>query len=230
MLVARRSHRRRKSSPAAREAEIPSLHDRSANTRNVIVSAAQRLIRKLGLARTTTRLIAQAAGVSDALIFKHFGQKNDLLLAALRGQHNAIVNVSGRHSAGTDEVRDHLKRSAQAALHYYQQIIPSIAASFADTALLSAHRQWIIDLQSGNQDIRDRLSSYVAEEQRLGRIRTECEASIIAEMLLGPCFRHVFRHFFFGARETFPDAQFLSDLVQALESAFVIPCPSLSAG
>jgi hypothetical protein len=73
-----------------------------------------------------------------------------LLLAALRGESSAIVNVSGQESAGTDEVRNHLKASAQAALRYYQQIVPSIAASFADTALLSEHRRWIIDLQSGD--------------------------------------------------------------------------------
>lgn len=229
--VARRSHRQRKPGSRASDVVCATPHDRSVNTRNLIVSAARRLIRELGLARTTTKLIAQTAGVSEALIFKHFGQKNDLLLAALRGENSAIVVVSGRESAGTDEVRNHLKSSAQAALRYYQQNVPSIAASFADTTLLSEHRRWILDLQSGNQDIiYDRLSGYVAEEQRLGRIRTECESSVIAEMLLGPCFRRVFRHFFFGSKEAFPETQFLSDLVQALESAFVIPCPRRSSG
>jgi hypothetical protein len=48
-------------------------------------------------------------------------------------------------------------------------------------------------------------------------------------MLLGPCFRRVFRRFFFGSKEVFPEAQFLSDLVQALESAFVIPYPRVSS-
>ncbi len=51
--------------------------------RDLIVAAAIPLFARKGFAGTTTREIAEAAGVSEALVFKHFDNKTTL--------YNAIV-------------------------------------------------------------------------------------------------------------------------------------------
>ena len=57
--------------------------------RDVIVTAAIPLFARKGFAGTTTREIAEAAGVSEALVFKHFATKTELYDAIFRHfQHN----------------------------------------------------------------------------------------------------------------------------------------------
>ncbi len=52
---------------------------RASETRDRIADAALRLFAEHGFAATSTRRIAQAAGVSEALIYFHFGTKAELL-------------------------------------------------------------------------------------------------------------------------------------------------------
>jgi hypothetical protein len=92
--------------------------------------------------------------------------------------------------------------------------------------LLAEYRRWIRDHLAGNQDIYDQTIGYISEEQRLGRIQAECDPSIIAEMLLGPCFRRVFRQSFMDSKSPRSDEKFLADLVQTL--ALVLAARSAS--
>jgi TetR/AcrR family transcriptional regulator, transcriptional repressor of aconitase len=53
----------------------------SADRRTAIISAARRVFIEKGFDRTTTRELAEAAGVSEALVFKHFPNKKTLYSA-----------------------------------------------------------------------------------------------------------------------------------------------------
>ena len=53
----------------------------SADRRRAIISAARRVFVEKGFERTTTRALAEAAGVSEALLFKHFPNKEALYSA-----------------------------------------------------------------------------------------------------------------------------------------------------
>ena len=53
----------------------------SADRRTAIISAARRIFVEKGFERTTTRSLAEAAGVSEALLFKHFPNKEALYSA-----------------------------------------------------------------------------------------------------------------------------------------------------
>jgi TetR/AcrR family transcriptional regulator len=63
--------------------------------RSQLIEAAMDLFSRKGFAGTTTKEIAQAAGVSEAIIFRHFATKRDLYTAII--EHNI-------HSAGAREV------------------------------------------------------------------------------------------------------------------------------
>ena len=53
----------------------------SADRRTAIIIAARRIFVEKGFERTTTRALAEAAGVSEALLFKHFPNKEALYSA-----------------------------------------------------------------------------------------------------------------------------------------------------
>ncbi len=63
-------------------------------TRDVILDAAAGILRERGLANTTTRQIAAAAGYSEATLYKHFADKADLLLAVLRERSTGFVRLA----------------------------------------------------------------------------------------------------------------------------------------
>jgi TetR/AcrR family transcriptional regulator len=75
---------------------VPSTPHRlsSVDRRRQLIEAGMDLFSRKGFAGTTTREIARAAGVSEAIIFRHFATKRDLYTAII--EHNI-------HSAGAKE-------------------------------------------------------------------------------------------------------------------------------
>ena len=57
--------------------------NRQAERRQRILAAALELFTRQGYERTSTRQIAQAAGVAEGSIFNHFPSKKDLLVAVM---------------------------------------------------------------------------------------------------------------------------------------------------
>ncbi|GAA2304249.1 TetR/AcrR family transcriptional regulator [Streptomyces caniferus] len=56
----------------------------SADTRTKLLEGALRTVTEQGIAKTSARTIAAAAGVNQALVFYHFGSVDELLAAACR--------------------------------------------------------------------------------------------------------------------------------------------------
>lgn len=67
----------------------------SEERRAAIISAVRRLFAEKGFHGTTTRALAEAAGVSEALLFKHFPNKEALysamLLACCAAKHSPVI-------------------------------------------------------------------------------------------------------------------------------------------
>lgn len=57
-----------------------------------IVAEAQKLFGEKGYVDTSTKEIAQKAGVSEALIFKHFGNKDRLLAYLIKAGYRRVLN------------------------------------------------------------------------------------------------------------------------------------------
>ncbi len=61
------------------------------NRKQSIADAAEQLFAARGYEQTSTQLIARGAGVSEALIFKHFGTKDKLLESLIKNGYRRIV-------------------------------------------------------------------------------------------------------------------------------------------
>lgn len=73
----------------------PSRKLEAAERKDAIVAAAMPVFARLGRSAATTKVIAQAAGVSEALLYRHFPTK-DALYAAL--EHQCVTaNAVGQH-------------------------------------------------------------------------------------------------------------------------------------
>src|SRR6202142_3102025 len=69
--------------------------------RNQLIDVAIDLFSRKGFAGTTTKEIAGAAGVSEAIIFRHFATKRDLYTAII--EHNIHSGEAKQALAGIEE-------------------------------------------------------------------------------------------------------------------------------
>jgi len=93
--------------------------------RTQLIEVALELFSRDGFSGTTTREIAAAAGVSEAIIFRHFASKEELYAALLE-----YKNREGRVEDWLEELRDHAARRDDEAL--FRSLIKRILISYRD--------------------------------------------------------------------------------------------------
>ena len=188
-------------------------------TREKIVEAAERVMRERGLARSTTKEIARAAGYSEGTLYKHFESKEDLFLAVLAERLPSFVvlveELPARVGRGT--VRETLEEVARNALAYYGEIVPMAASIFSEPALLARHREGLRKRGAGPQMINETLTSYLEAEKRIGRVREDADLESAAAMLLGACYQRAFFRSYLGEHVPAEGEEgFVESIVQTL--------------
>lgn len=150
--------------------------------RDRIYQSARKLFLRRGFEATTVEQIAEAADVAQATFFNHFSGKNAVLAEMTR-------EVSERLS---ELVAEQIPRRATA-----QQKIRAFGERAADEvdASLGVARDVLLELLSTSPGPGEAFayvkSAYapfveiVAEGQRRGEVRTDHEASFLAEMVVG---------------------------------------------
>ena len=188
-------------------------------TRERIVEAAERVVRERGLARTTTKEIASAAGYSEGTLYKHFESKEDLFLAVLAERLPSFVvlveELPARVGRGT--VKEILEEVANNALAYYGEIVPMAASIFSEPALLARHREGLRKRGAGPQMINETLTSYLDAEKRIGRVREDADPEAAAAMILGACYQRAFFRSYLGEDVSAEgEVDFVEGIVQTL--------------
>lgn len=132
--------------------------------RELLVKAARSTFAARGYARTSTREIAEAAGVSEALLFRHFGTKAQLFeLAVLRPFHGFMdAYVDSRPADITDP-----PPPAEVPSREYVESLYDVLAGNRDLVIaLLAARAYEVDLAATPElsDALDRLQALVEFE------------------------------------------------------------------
>lgn len=189
------------------------------STRDLILSAAVELMRTQGLARTTTKEIARAAGYSEATLYKHFRDKDELFLAALREQLPATAGVF-RHLhqwPGQSTVRAHLEEIVAAMVPFLELSLPVGGSLFSQPTLLEKHQHLLRASGTGPHRGIQEVAAYLRAEQRLGRLSKNVRPEAAAGLLLGACFQRAYITAFMGPDHTpQPLDQFAKDVVRTL--------------
>lgn len=167
------------------------------STKARILDAAEQVIREHGLVNTTTKLIAKAAGCSEALLYKHYADKNEIVLAVMAHraggfptQAAALDSQIGQGDPA--EIAERLTRLVAAAVDFYRQGMPIGTALLNDPALLARHRSLLAERGAGPRLPITTLANYLAAEQALGRIAADADPTTIASLLLGGAFHRAF--------------------------------------
>jgi AcrR family transcriptional regulator len=174
-----------------RKAPVPS---RRSDTRARILDAAVEIMRRVGLVRATTREIAQAAGYSEAALYKYFADKDDIFFCVLTERlptfAGALMQIAGR--AGERPLQEQLADVAAAALRFYSESMPIAVSLLAEPEALARNRARMVASGRGPEKANESLAAYLRAEQQLGRISRRVNVEVGAALLIGACFQHVF--------------------------------------
>jgi AcrR family transcriptional regulator len=164
---------------------------RGAATRARLVEATRSVVREVGYAHASTRAIAQAAGVAEGTIYRHFPDKASLFFATVLESNAPLVAwvtmLPARAGEGT--VEGNLADAAVQLASLRDQIMPLELAIAADPELASQRRRAMAEagtsLPPGPPEA---IAAYLAAEQRLGRVRADIDPREAAGILLGVLF------------------------------------------
>ncbi len=159
--------------------------------REQIVDAAEQVIRDLGLARCTTKEIAEVAGCSEGTIYRHFRSKEDVFLAVLAERLPGLLPVLRAlpEEIGSEgEVRASLQEVAEEALAFYRASMPMLLSVFAEPKLLDRHREWMRANNAGPHRAAELLADYLRRAQREDLVSRDADPVAAAQLLLGACY------------------------------------------
>lgn len=176
----------------------------SEGARDAIVEATQRLLDEEGLARLTTREVARRAGVSEASIFYHFGDKTALVGAALEVSLESLREFAGglQGRVGAGELEQTLREILRRWEKFFERVLPVVGAVQADSELRPDFRDFLRANDYGVHRGVDVVAEYLRSEQELGRVRSDVDPRAAASMLLGPAFLRALQRMLLGPRAT----------------------------
>ena len=167
------------------------MTQRGKATRARLIEATRDVVREVGYAHASTRAIAQAAGVAEGTIYRHFPDKASLFFATLLESNAPVVDwVAGLPTrAGEGTVETNLVEAAVRLASLRGQVMPLELAVAADPEL-AAQRQRA--MQAAGTSLPpgppEAVAAYLAAEQRLGRVRSDIDPREAARLLLGMLF------------------------------------------
>jgi AcrR family transcriptional regulator len=198
-------------------------------TRDAILDGALEVMRTRGLARTTTKEIARAAGFSEPTLYKFFVDKVDLFLCVLAERLPRVTVVSDgiSHLVGMGNVAENLHTMGIEIERFYAASLPIAMSVFSDANLLARQRKAVHEREAGPEIIINRVADYLRAEQAGGRIIDSAPVEGAAGALVGACMHYAFlARFNDGSEEAHADDKKVADLVNRVVEA-ILPslCP-----
>ena len=174
--------------------------------RKQILLVAMRLFSQHGFRGTTTKEIAQAAGVSEAMVFRHFANKEELYSAII--DHKACAD---NFQCPSDIVPDALARRDDRAVftglalammrhHEHDTEFLRLLTHSALEGHELAHMFWDRNVRG----MYDFLSSYIRDRQREGAMR-EVDPTIVVRAFLGMVIHHSLNNLLWDTRRRLLD-------------------------
>ena len=194
----------------------------SLGVRDAILKATYRLIVERGLTGLTTKEIAEMARASEASIYYHFADKKALVegvvLDAVLEPLKKFAEIFPKEAEGKT-VADALTAYGRKLDAFWGRVLPILAAVQADAELRDGFASRLTDLGYGPHRGVRVVADYLAEQQKLGRVRKEVDPRQAAMTFAGACFLSAFQRHMFGQRRKLPPLDSaLASLVKLIEA------------
>ena len=160
--------------------------------REAIVEAALDVLREEGIANLTSREVAARAGVSDASVYYHFGDRAGLLQAVFEHGMKPLLFMAGLEGQELEPAA--VVDAAEASLErFFEDVLPVFHAAQADPELRATLAAFVEAKDLGPHKGVKLLGSYLRAQQAAGRVRADADADAIALLIIDCAFARTAR-------------------------------------
>ena len=153
-------------------------------TRSHIESTALRLFAERGYSATSTRRVAEDSGVSEGLIFHHFGTKDGLLESILRSRRELASQVIASVEKHTEE-RTSLPDCLDAIRGELVSSLDADTRFFVMIAAESSTNERVRQALSGMLGrMSNAMAAYLEARKDAGEVRIDCDVVTAAQTLV----------------------------------------------
>ncbi len=159
------------------------------STRTRLIDAALELFAANGVSETTTKAVAELAQVNEVTLFRHFGSKHGLLLAALEDSvsFTQLGKTLVEQAISQDSVSEALKAYAKATLHSLDRVPELVRSLIGDAGQYPVEIRLAIGrgLSQANCYVAECLAKMLEENGWQSHLSAEKLASLLNGLLLG---------------------------------------------
>jgi len=155
------------------------------NTRARIMQAASQLFTERGFAGTTTRAIAEAAGVNEVTIFRHFGSK-EKLAKAIMDQFGGLAIAENLEEHLSGDYPQDLTRIGQVMIHVMTERTDAIRMAICESGNFPEFQQVVAE---NPRQLRHMLARYFKDQMKKGIIHAG-HPEALAQAFLGMFFSY----------------------------------------
>jgi AcrR family transcriptional regulator len=159
------------------------------STRERLIQAALELFTVNGITDTTTKQIAELADVNEVTLFRHFGNKHGLLLAAI--EEAAVFTQLGQtlveRANQADYIDQALKEYAIACLEALEQVPEMVRSVVGEAGQYPTENREALGrgLTQANRYVAEYFDRVIHRRQMQPNLSSESLASLLNGMLLG---------------------------------------------
>jgi len=151
--------------------------------REQLISVATRLFAERGYEATTTAAIAEAAGVTEPILYRHFDSKQGLFVAIVREMSELTLRHWRQLTAGVDDPAEAIRRIARqfpehvAQLSDAYHVIHGALSTSRDKKVLKVMHEHYVQIEEFFVDV-------ISRGQKAGLVRTDMEPRVPAWQLI----------------------------------------------
>jgi AcrR family transcriptional regulator len=187
-------------------------------TREMIIRATLRVVRKKGLVGATTRAIVESVPCAEGTLYLYFQHRSELILAAIEevasgwAEHlKALPQLVGR---GT--VAENLVSVSEQAARFHEDALTLFSGIVSDPTLLKAQHEAMRKAGKGPHLSQRAIAQYLEAEKREGRVHRDLDSKLTAALLLRSSFGRVFEERFSGSASAADTVRDTRSLITAL--------------
>lgn len=190
------------------------------NTRMAILEAAERVGRRVGLARVTTKEVAAEAECSEAAIYYHFKDRTDLLAEVVANRYAATeASLAGLSLSRQATLTTRLTRLIEAVGVAFGELIAISAPLVADPDVLDRFRSVLVERGLSPHGIQRVLAEHLVHEQERGHLRSDVDVQSVALMIAGACHEVALEGYMMGPDVHLSPSRVFRTLAETLSTA-----------
>ena len=151
--------------------------------REQLISVATKLFAERGYEATTTAAIAEAAGVTEPILYRHFDNKQDLFVAIVREMSDLTLRHWRRLIEGVDDPVEAIRRIARQFPEHVSQL--SDAYHVIHGALSTSRDKKVLKVMHEHYlQIEEFFVGIISRGQKVGLVRKDMEPRVPAWQLI----------------------------------------------